>query len=905
MKFMLKHTRQMVKGTVVSFFFNARGADLEKSTVGMYRSLLLQILERIPRLHETLNFPRLAIEEEVPQWTVKSLRDLFEQIVQNLGQTRLVCFIDALDECNEVQIREMISFFARLGDLASSSHILFTVCFASRHYPHITLSRGLTLNLDRQEGHSQDIVRYVDSTLKIGRGKFANEIRQELTEKASGVFMWVVLVVGILQREHDHGGKRMLKQKLRDIPGDLHELFRDILTRDSYHRDRLILCLQWLLFSRHPLTPKQLYLAVLSGVESDDAAEAIPYWKLDEIEDGDVRNFILSSSKGLAEITRSKKNQTVQFIHESVRDFLLKENGLEHIWSAQSSTFDGESHERLTQCCLNYMHIGNKNLEIQDLGDIFSTGNASNRDEAERRFPFLEYAVRNVFYHADKAEGSGVCQLPFIQNFNVGAWVYLNNTLEKHFIRLQNNTTSLLYLLSEYNAANLIARHPDVLTCFRKEDDTRYGAPILAALATSSRDAVYAFIEAFVSTQPMDCSVQDIWQQYRAQKDQKSGIARNFEFSKNRSVFSYLAEYGEKLLLALALTSGNSEADIEYTDKRGLRLLHYAARGGQVGILQLLIDGGADIHARDGSGRTALSRAATGGNIDAVKLLLESGITSEDDDMTVKTPVEFAADAGHTAVVKLLLDWWGPDADRYASRPRIDTALWYASKKGHTSTVELLLESGSFIETDFAGLGTPLLIAADMGHLATVRILLQSGAHIEATDDKGNTPLLLAVLMKNVEIVQLLLEQKAAVNATDRTGLTPLHAAAVNCALGDDSEDCNAIISLLLCHGAEINAVDENGLTPLSWAIGTLPEANLGSKQTYAPLDYHITVVSWLLSHGAKVDLADDKGRTPLWWAATPPLDKDIVTLLLNHGANVDCAPGVRLDLTSLTIVSI
>lgn len=39
---------------VVSFFFHARGEDLERSTNGMYRSILLQSLEQAPDLQEVL-----------------------------------------------------------------------------------------------------------------------------------------------------------------------------------------------------------------------------------------------------------------------------------------------------------------------------------------------------------------------------------------------------------------------------------------------------------------------------------------------------------------------------------------------------------------------------------------------------------------------------------------------------------------------------------------------------------------------------------------------------------------------------------------------------------------------------------------------------------------------------------
>lgn len=133
-----------------------------------------------------------------------------------------MCFIDALDECNERNIRNMLSFFEHLGELATSMGIQFRICFSSRHYPHIMITKGLDLALEWQEGHSQDIVSYVNSELRIGNSKLAKQIRTELQEKARGIFMWVVLVVAILNKEHDDGNIHELRQKLGEIPEDLH-----------------------------------------------------------------------------------------------------------------------------------------------------------------------------------------------------------------------------------------------------------------------------------------------------------------------------------------------------------------------------------------------------------------------------------------------------------------------------------------------------------------------------------------------------------------------------------------------------------------------------------------------------------------------------------------------------------
>ncbi|KAF2188900.1 hypothetical protein K469DRAFT_684185 [Zopfia rhizophila CBS 207.26] len=339
------------------------------------------------------------------QWSIESLKTLLEQAIQSLGEFSVVCFIDALDECEEWQIWDMMLFFEHIGGLTVSAGIRFQVCFSSRHYPHITIQKGLGLVLERQEGHDQDIANYLESELKIGQSKVAEQIRIELQEKASGVFLWVVLVVVILNKEYDGGRMHALRRRLREIPSDLHELFRDILTRDSHNRDELVLCVQWVLFTRQPLSPEQLYFAILSGVEPEELLK----WDPGRIPIDVTKRYILDSSKGLTEITTSGAPK-VQFIHESVKDFLLKENGLGSIWPDLRSNFYGQSHERLKHCCVNYLSIDlYTSLDLSKSFVKASTQEAAAlRESATAAFLFLEYAVRNVLYHADVAAGSGI-----------------------------------------------------------------------------------------------------------------------------------------------------------------------------------------------------------------------------------------------------------------------------------------------------------------------------------------------------------------------------------------------------------------------------------------------------------------------------------------------------------------
>jgi hypothetical protein len=179
MKFTLIQSERVIKAeAVISFFFHARGIDLQKSTIGMYRSLLWQLLEKLPKLRCCFDSAGLVksdysqrLDQSIPQWSLEILKDLFQKAVLKLESQSLVCFIDALDECEESQIRDMVSFFEPLCENAVAACNRLYVCLSSRHYPNITINCGLDLVLERQAGHSQDIIEYLHSKLKIGNSR--------------------------------------------------------------------------------------------------------------------------------------------------------------------------------------------------------------------------------------------------------------------------------------------------------------------------------------------------------------------------------------------------------------------------------------------------------------------------------------------------------------------------------------------------------------------------------------------------------------------------------------------------------------------------------------------------------------------------------------------------------------
>ncbi|KAK1756823.1 hypothetical protein QBC47DRAFT_377737 [Echria macrotheca] len=892
MKFALTNARKAMKDTIViSFFFNARGEDLEKSTMGMYRSLLLQLFERLPALQsvlDTLDLPTWNGGSHI--WSVEPLKDLFEQALRILGGSSLTCFIDALDECEEGQIRDMISFFEHMGDLTTSSGIRFRVCFASRHYPHITIAKGLGLILEGQEGHSQDILSYVNSELKIGHSKLAEQIRTDLQEKAAGVFMWVVLVVGILNEEHDRGRIHALRQRLRAIPEDLHELFRDILTRDQQNKGELLLCIQWVLYARRPLKPEQLYFAVLSGVEPGALSE----WDPDEITGTVIRRFILNSSKGLAEVTKSQQ-PTVQFIHESVKDFLLKGNGLNQVWADLESNFQGESHERLKQCCLNYMEFGlAASLNItESLPPAPSEEAAELRKSSSEKYPFLEYAVQGVLFHADAAQGSGVGQKDFLQQFQLANWIHLNNLFERREVRRYTNA-SLLYILAERNMAALTRVHPSAHDCFTAGDE-RYGPPIFAALATGSDEAVRSFVEVLLQRQPRQSRLHGPCRQFLKNLEngnRGSTFGRTFQFSQKKAVATYVFEQMDESFWALFAAAGYANAK----DKDGRTLLWHAAEKrdeslvtwllengadteanlgmhgrtpllwaaekGCEGIVRLLLLKGAKIEAKGGlDSSTPLSRAAREGHEGIVKLLLESGANINAKDARDHTPLLWAIDNRHEGVMRLLIEN-GADIEVreeiYGGMP-----LLLAAKYGYESAVKLFLERGADVEAKDYWNRTALSWVAGYGHDRTVRLLLDKGADIEAKDEDGWTPLLWAARRGHEGVVRLLLEKGADTEVKDEDGWTPLICAARN---GHEG-----VVRLLLEKGADIEAKNRDGWTPLVWA------ARNG----------HEGVVRLLLDKGADTEVEATNGQMPLLLAVEAGQER-IVEVLLGKGVDIE-----------------
>jgi hypothetical protein len=590
---------------VIAFFFNARGATLEKSTEGLYRSLLVQLLERRAYLETVVSllpFVTTELNDNYP-WNIGILQQLLREVVIRV-KSPVLCFIDALDECEEQQVRDMMSFLRQTSDHARKSGITFRACFASRHYPHISLDVGMELVLERQEGHSEDIAEYINAELRIGNSTAAQLIRKEVQRKASGVFMWVVLVVSILNKTSDRGQIHALQRKLSEIPADLNTLFRDMVTRDSENNDRLAVCVKWLLFAIRPMSPRECYFALLFELEPDTLKfdeEEIPY---DAIE-----RCLLDSSKGLAHITPwSRSGQfnnrpvevlpttasdldqvspppshpVVQFIHESVRDFLLDYGGFQIIDPDSSNNFDRQSHEHLARCCLHYMTSA---VLLDSAMPVIRRTSESGLETSFQitslnHYPLLEYSVLHVLDHTAKTRfrgTDGTDMTRAVSHFRIDE--ASSGQVNMTFVHVGNVTNPENEQLYEQNAQGYFA-------LFVVESSVVLG---IVCVTHDNKETVRMFVE----------------------NNDRASFEADWRFrirrGGNKYLISYMVECAAKEMIEALLRSGRF--DVNVLDPDGKTPLDYAVKRGDNAIIKLLLKAGALNHRASDSTYDAVSEA--------------------------------------------------------------------------------------------------------------------------------------------------------------------------------------------------------------------------------------------------------------------------------------------------------
>ncbi|KAJ3575179.1 hypothetical protein NPX13_g4125 [Xylaria arbuscula] len=354
------HLREWAKSTklvVGSFFFWNSGTQLQKSQVGLLRSLLFEILRQLPDLlsgvyeaiigdwHESqpasMSAPSHSTEVS---WSLQNLLKAFKYLQSREIAAKFCFFIDGLDEYREEYNHDPRDLIKVLHNLVKSPNI--KLCLSSRSWAIFMDAFGSDLNttVKLEDLTRKDIRRFVTDSfnaheqfhqLSLMNPLYA-ELVEEVVRKAQGVFLWVFLVVrDLLDGLTYNDTIKIMRQRLDRFPEDLDTYFRHIF--DSIHkvyRAQTARTFQIAMSREEPLP--LLYYSLVDDVEEDNGLDRNTAVRLgnEQIETklAVMWRRLEGRSKGLLEVVVVSHTENkppagigcfVDFLHRTVRDFLL------------------------------------------------------------------------------------------------------------------------------------------------------------------------------------------------------------------------------------------------------------------------------------------------------------------------------------------------------------------------------------------------------------------------------------------------------------------------------------------------------------------------------------------------------------------------------------------------------
>uniref|UniRef100_A0A8C5B740 Ion transport domain-containing protein n=1 Tax=Gadus morhua TaxID=8049 RepID=A0A8C5B740_GADMO len=349
-----------------------------------------------------------------------------------------------------------------------------------------------------------------------------------------------------------------------------------------------------------------------------------------------------------------------------------------------------------------------------------------------------------------------------------------------------------------------------------------------------------------------------------------------------------LSERGE--LAALERLVQRSPALLEERDEGGAGLLHHAAGGGHVSLIQFITSllPPEELNGRDGQGGTPLHWAVERDQAASCRALMDLRAEPNILNNALMSPLHLAISHTHTPLVEVrrramvhihlivrshipppppypLQGWGGAVPNSVSSPPppapmspcpqlQSGGRLCSQNKLGHfaihaaafagaTRSMEVILTTGEKLghplETHINYLdkskSSPLHLAVRGGSMEAIRLCLHTGARLDLS-----SPLHLASTQGAIEAVKMMLSSycdvENIINLTDGACQTPLHRASIF----DHAE----LVDYLISMGGDVERMDCNGNSPLLLAT------SCGSWRT----------VALLLAKGANMAVRDRSG---------------------------------------------
>lgn len=394
--------------TIAAFYTSSSedGPSL-KPPSEIYRSLLVQILQKpcfmvaaskIVGTHKA----KLLLDKkaEAPQ---QELCSMLKDVFRNTSCEKTYIFLDAVDKCSDPD--ELIQFFQDMVAIAPGG--MFKLCFTTQQSFPVIQSQCDQICLE--DFNHEDIALFVDRRLLVGSTlsqESHSYLKQLILEKASGIFLWVIVVINHLRRLLIEGmDVPYLCATLDETPERLTDLYGKILTssvrRKSPTEIRTALrVLQWVLLSARPLSLDEWH-HVFAFIENMDL-RSIKEWRksktyrensflllqrvqsvcfgLVDVKDRQLpfrplRNDSEASSLGVG-AGSFESHQSIDVIHGSIRNFFLKGDGFLILDPDKECPID-YGHGYIRDVCIRYSCL-------EEMETAFQMNSTDGRKRAQR-----------------------------------------------------------------------------------------------------------------------------------------------------------------------------------------------------------------------------------------------------------------------------------------------------------------------------------------------------------------------------------------------------------------------------------------------------------------------------------------------------------------------------------------
>ncbi|KIM96576.1 hypothetical protein OIDMADRAFT_183304, partial [Oidiodendron maius Zn] len=326
----------------------------------MLRSILYDILyqhEGFFYVFQSEYRRQAALQEhsrgDVVKWHYNSLKRVLLSLCDYSPAERLYLIIDAVDESNDKDRREILELLFSL--CLKTKHCVVKVFVASR--PVGTLeSRIDELSFIRLQDQTQlDISRFASDFLKrLKFTGFLDKAIKYIVDNAQGVFLWVKLVGEELVTYYEEGrAENDVFNFLKSLPTELENFYEHMLHKMGRNRADLqtgVKMFRFVLFAYRPLTTSELLHAL--GIPDNPDTEFVASDEYFHECIPRERRITLCGGNFL-EIRQHLGTSRVQVMHQTVREFFLRNN--ECVASSDFRVSKKDAHICISITCIRYL----------------------------------------------------------------------------------------------------------------------------------------------------------------------------------------------------------------------------------------------------------------------------------------------------------------------------------------------------------------------------------------------------------------------------------------------------------------------------------------------------------------------------------------------------------------------